>query len=198
MATIDEKEVISHDAVTKKLKMRIRINGVDHFETRNNSASTNPTDHQGIIDDVANKRAAQVDEKLALDAVADFRAGIGDWAGMPEGDEKQRIAQVAMRLVVDLAREGKKLQASGVTRPEAAERYMSTRSLKSKIWDNLSGTHTAKAAYLAFAGPGAGTEYGELNGYMNDLGNAAPDWAAIVTFMDTCDNPIIVRTPMSV
>ena len=130
--------------------------------------------------------------------VDDLKAGVGNWAARPEGAEKQRIAQQAMRDVVRLAREGKELQANGQTRPDAAQRYMSTRSLKSKIWDQLSGTHVAKAAYLALDGPGGGTEYGALNAYMNDLGNAATDWSNIVDFMATCDNPIPIDTPMSV
>ena len=103
-----------------------------------------------------------------------------------------------MRDCVELAREGKRLQANGKTRPQAFECYAKIRSRKNKIWDFLSGTHVAKAAYLALEGPGAGTEYGELNSFMNDLENSAADWGAVITFMDTCTNPKKINTEMTV
>ena len=198
MATIDQTEVVSHDVAQKKLELRIRIDGVDRFVTAHNTTTTSSVEHDAVLAKVANDMKASIERRTSSATVVDLEAGVGDWAAMPEGDDKQRIAQQAMRRVVELAREGKRLQANGRTRPEAAQSYMSTRSLKSKVWDNLTGTHAEKAAYLALGGPGGGTEYGDLNAYMNDLGAHAADWAAIVTFMDEAPNPQKIKTEPTV
>ena len=199
MATITNKTRQSVDTHNKRLKMVIEIDGVPFKKTARNVQTTNAAELDAIMDTVAENMRRGV-ELAARDQATEKLQGIGNWSALPEGPEKQRIAQKAVRDVVDYVREGKVLQADGRTRPDAFEKFARTRSIKSKIWDELGylGNHVARASYLALAGPGAGTEYGELNSYMNDLGNAAADWSAVVTFMDTCAEPIVIDTEVSV
>lgn len=197
MATVTEQEILRYNPSTKTLKMRFVVDGQEVIR-KARKVPDNPTEHANLLTIFAASVKHTFEQNESTDAVRELCAGVGDWAARPEGDIKQRIAQQAMRDVVEYARAGKQYQAVGKTRPEAFKSYAQTRNLKAKIWDELTGNHVAKAAYLALEGPGAGTEYGELNSYMNSLGTAAPDWSTLVTWMDTCPDPLRINTEMSV
>ena len=199
MATITNKTRQPVDTVNRRLKMVIEIDGVPFKKTARNVQTTDAAELDAIMDTVAENMRRGV-ELAARDQATEELQGIGNWSALPEGPEKQRIAQKAVRDVVDYVREGKLLQSDGRTRPDAFEKFARTRSIKSKIWDELGylGNHAARASYLALAGPGAGTEYGTLNAYFNDLGNAAVDWNNVRDFMATCDEPVLINTEMTV
>lgn len=199
-AEVTGKEVIRYEPANKRLHLRIQIDGEDNKRIVRGVTSSDPAVHQQILDETAENMRQSKDDAIARKGSEEVRHGTGDWTSLPEGPDKQRIAQQAMREVVALAREGKKLQKDGFTRPEAYRLYASTRNYNENIWKNLDylGTHVDKANYLALSGPGAGSEYESVKNYFDDLTASAPDWNAIATFMSTCTNPIPIDSPMTV
>lgn len=197
---ITDTEVIRYEKINKRLIMRIQVDGTDYRRVARRVETEDPAVHQQILDQTAINLQESLNTQKGRQGADDVRDGVRNWSSLPEGDDKQRIAQQAVRDVVMFAREGKILQAAGSTKPDAYLNYANTRSIKANIWDQLDhiGNNVDKAAYLALSGPGDGTEFGELNKYMNDLGNAAADWNAVSNFMRDCNNPIEVLTPMTV
>lgn len=189
MATVTEKEIRGYYPKQRQLRCRFVVDGVK--EVFKNVNNVGPSGHTTILDREATKLEGLTDENEVNKAVEELEGDIGNWAARPEGSIKQGIAQQAVRNAIDYAREGKVLQADGRTRSQAFSCYAKCRPIKNKIWDELDyiGNHVEKAAYLELEGPGSDTVYGELNSFMNSLDSAAPDWNAVVFWMDTCPNP---------
>ena len=124
------------------------------------------------------------------ESILHIHENLQDWDGLPE-PRRQRVAQRAVRELVMHARKAKDLKRQGgVYNPEAIKEAMSTRRIISNVWDVQTGDHVSRAAYFNLAGPGPGTEYGDVNAFVNDLqSNANSHFSALVTWLDTFPEP---------
>ena len=207
MATITDTEIPpgSYDAHNKRLrKMRIQIDGIDYFKTARNVQSADGAAHAVILANIAESLRLNIETNEADKETQAIKEGSRDWHLLPETtqkerDDKQRIAQTAIREAAQCAVDAWRLSQRGKNRPKAAEKYMEARQLANKIFSNLADvagpTITEQRNYLALTA----AEWAQAGGIKRFHNELPGPWDDVVTWMTSTVTEVKpIRSEMTV